>query len=52
MIEVGDWVYASDWCYGQVVSISDDFIGVEFDTGTGGGTCFFEPAAVKLANGE
>ena len=21
--EVGDWVYAHDWCYGQVIRIED-----------------------------
>ena len=42
--EIGDWVYAGDWCYGQIVDI--DFEKgealVEFDTGTGGGSLWFE----------
>ena len=42
--EVGDWVYAGDWCYGQIVDI--DFEKgealVEFDTGSGGGSLWFE----------
>ena len=48
--KVGDWVYASDWCYGQIVAIDDDFISVEFDTGTGGGTCTFDMDEVVLAD--
>lgn len=47
--QIGDWVYASDWCYGQIISISDEFVDVEFDIGNGGGTCFFEHNAVTLA---
>ena len=46
---IGDWVYASDWCYGQIVDIDGDFISVEFDTGSGGGTCMFELHEVRLA---
>lgn len=42
--EVGDQVYAGDWCYGQIVDI--DFEKgealVEFDTGSGGGSLWFE----------
>ena len=40
--KLGDWVYAGDWCYGQVVAIDDDTVSVEFDTGTGGGTWTFD----------
>ena len=47
--QVGDWVYAEDWCYGQIVDIDGDFISVEFDTGSGGGTCTFELGDVVLA---
>lgn len=39
--KVGDWVYAKDWCYGQIVELHDDHAHVEFDTGTGGGTMPF-----------
>lgn len=46
--EVGDYVYASDWCYGQVIDIDGDFVSVEFDTGSGGGTCLFEAHEVRL----
>ena len=47
--QLGDWVYASDWCYGQIIDIDEDYIWVEFDTGIGGGTCSFEHRAVRLA---
>lgn len=40
IFEVGDWVYAGDWCYGQIIGL--DFENrealVEFDTGSGGGS--------------
>ena len=40
--KVGDWVYASDWVYGQIVSIDGNFADIEFDTGTGGGCLPFD----------
>lgn len=44
IFEVGDWVYAGDWCYGQIIGL--DFENrealVEFDTGSGGGSFWFE----------
>lgn len=46
--QIGDYVYASDWCYGQVVDIDGDFVSVEFDTCSGGGTCLFEAHEVRL----
>lgn len=49
---IGDIVYASDWCYGEIVDIDGDFISVEFDTGSGGGTCLFEAYEVRLAEKE
>lgn len=48
--KLGDWVYAGDWCYGQIVAIDDDTVSVEFDTGTGGGTVTFEKDEVVLAD--
>lgn len=48
--KLGDWVYASDWCYGQIVAIEDNLVMVEFDTGTGGGTWTFEADEVVLAD--
>lgn len=47
--QIGDWVYAKDWCYGQIVCIDGDLISVEFDTGNGGGTCTFDIDDVVLA---
>lgn len=48
--KVGDWVYASDWCYGQIVEIDEDNLAhVEFDTGTGGGCMPFELSELDLA---
>lgn len=50
VFKVGDWVYASDWCYGQIVEIDGDNLAyVEFDTGTGGGCMSFELSELKLA---
>lgn len=41
--EVGDWVYAGDWCYGQIAGLTDpDIAYVEFNTGTGGGCMAFD----------
>ena len=42
--EIGDQVYAGDWCYGQIIDISfeNKEALVEFDTGTGGGSLWFE----------
>jgi hypothetical protein len=55
--KVGDWVYVNDWCYGQIMDIDkhkQDAV-VEFDTGSGGGSMFFNledlepaPAPTKL----
>lgn len=38
---IGDWVYAGDYFYGQIVEFEDDYAHVEFDTGFGGGTLTF-----------
>ena len=46
---VGDWVYASDWCYGVITDIKDDFAVVEFDTDFGGGNCSFMLKDLKKA---
>jgi hypothetical protein len=40
--KVGDYVYASDWCYGVIVSIEGNIADVEFKTAGGGGTLPFE----------
>lgn len=41
MYEIGDYVYAADWCYGKIVDLDEKGAWVEFDTGTGGGTLYF-----------
>jgi hypothetical protein len=51
---IGDWVYAGDWCYGQIVdsAVDDDgtvYYYVEFDTGSGGGCLPFELSELQLA---
>ena len=42
--EIGDQVYAGDWCYRKIIDISfeNKEALVEFDTGTGGGSLWFE----------
>lgn len=46
---VGDWVYASDWCYGFITKIEDGFAVVEYDTCSGGGNCSFMLEDLKKA---
>ena len=46
---VGDWVYASDWCYGCIIEIENGFAIVEFDTDSGGGNCSFMLEDLKKA---
>ena len=48
--EVGDWVFASDWCYGQILKIVDDIAVVEYDTSRGGGNCSFMIRDLEKAN--
>ena len=45
--EVGDMVYASDWCYGEIIRIEDGIADVEFETAGGGGTLSFELSELK-----
>ena len=40
--KVGDKVYASDWCYGEIIRIEDDIADIEFETAGGGGTVSFK----------
>lgn len=40
--QIGDWVYADDWCYGRITVIYDDSAMVEFETDGGGGSFSFE----------
>lgn len=46
---VGDWVYASDWCYGFITKIEEGFAVVEYDTFSGGGNCSFMIEDLKKA---
>ena len=46
---IGDWVYASDWCYGCIIEIEDGSAVVEFDTDSGGGNCSFMLEDLKKA---
>ena len=46
---VGDWVYGSDWCYGIITDIEDDFAVVEYETDRGGGNCSFMFEDLKKA---
>lgn len=47
--KVGDWVYADDWCYGQISEIENGTAYVEYDTDRGGGTCGFELEELRKA---
>jgi hypothetical protein len=48
--KVGDWVYASDWCYGKIIEIDEDNLAhVEYNTGTDGGCMPFELSELELA---
>ena len=40
--KVGDYVYASDWCYEKIIRIEDNIADVEFEIAGGGGTLPFE----------
>lgn len=48
--QIGDKVYASDWCYGTVVDIdfAQKSVSVEFETSGGGGTACFAFEDVRL----
>lgn len=47
--QLGDWVYASDWCYGQIVDVDGDWALVEFETERGGGSLWFHFDELELA---
>lgn len=42
IFKIGDYVYGSDWCYGQIVDLLDDGAIVEYETERGGGNISFE----------
>lgn len=48
--KVGDYVYASDWCLGEIVKMNRRGVWVEFDIGRGGGTCRFGYDEIRLAD--
>lgn len=39
--EIGDYVFAEDWCYGRIVYIDENYAEVDFDTMRGGGSLTF-----------
>jgi hypothetical protein len=41
-INIGDYVYGNDWCYGQVIDIGNKDARVEFETPGGGGSFWFD----------
>lgn len=41
MFAIGDYVYASDWCYGRIIDLDYDGAFVEFETSNGGGSFSF-----------
>ena len=45
--KVGDKVYASDWCFGEIVKIDGEIAIVEFDTGNGGGCMPFHLSELR-----
>lgn len=47
--QIGDWVYADDWCYGQIVDIEDSIAVVEFETWCGGGSIPFSISDLEKA---
>ena len=49
IFSIGDWVYAGDYVYGQIVELGDDWAAVEFDTGSGGGTLTYDISILSKA---
>lgn len=47
--QIGDWVYADDWCYGQIMDIHSSWAIVEYDTVTGGGSFSFKLSELSKA---
>lgn len=48
--EVGDYVYASDWCYGQITDVYEDYVRVEYETPGGGGADLFGYDQITFAD--
>ena len=49
---IGDKVYASDWCYGTIIDIDGDIALVEFENEMGGGTIGFELRELEKEDNE
>ena len=47
--EIGDYVYAEDWCYGKIVYLTECYAEVYFDTLRGGGSRTFALTELKHA---
>ena len=47
--EVGDYVFAEDWCYGRIVYLNNQYAEVDFDTTNGGGCLTFALEDLKHA---
>lgn len=47
--KVGDWVYADDWLYGQIVDMHSSWAVVEFETANGGGNFSFKLSELQKA---
>jgi hypothetical protein len=47
--EIGDYVYAEDWCYGRIVYIDENYAELDFDTMRGGGSLTFSLKDLKHA---
>lgn len=46
---IGDYVYAEDWCYGKIVYLTDKYAEIDFDTMRGGGSLTFSLDDLKHA---
>ena len=48
--KVGDWVYGSDWCYGQIMDIDENgIVIVEYEADRGGGSFGFDISELTAA---
>lgn len=47
--EIGDYVYAEDWCYGKIVYLTEQYAEVDFNSTSGGGSLTFALEDLKHA---
>lgn len=47
-MEIGDKVYAQDWCDGIITDIDGDEALIEFETARGGGSIWFSTNDLRL----